>query len=123
PGSRWWASPRSSTARKKAGAAASSATAASWCALSSEDQTSWEVDVASWRFPLCLLLLGACAAPRVDFHEIARVYAPDDYARVQKRWTRTSTLYRELSTVSVLWATLQTWDWRQAYVARYAFQY
>ena len=65
----------------------------------------------------------ACAPPRVDFSEAARRYRPTDYDDVKDRWTRTSTLYNGLTSVLFMTATMKSWDWRQAYLARAADTY
>lgn len=70
-----------------------------------------------------LPLLLACAPPRVDFGETARRYGERDYDEVLQRWTRTSSLYRGLTSILFLSGTLKTWDFRQAYMARYITRY
>lgn len=62
----------------------------------------------------------ACTHPRVDFRDTPRTYQAKDYYQVQERWTRAGSLYRELASVYFLFATLKSWDFRQAYMARYA---
>lgn len=65
----------------------------------------------------------ACAPPRVDFREVTRAYRSDEYEGVHRRWTRSSELYERFSQALTMTATLKSWEWRQAYVARYAERY
>ncbi len=76
----------------------------------------------------CLLLgLAAisCAPPPVDMSRRARDYSPEDYAAVLKRWTRKERLNSldEMDNVLTATATYESWDFRSAYVARYAADY
>ena len=67
--------------------------------------------------------LAACAPPRVDFSEAMRQYEAGDYTKVQERWTRKAQIFDGLSSIAFMAATLKTWDWRQAYLARSANTY
>jgi hypothetical protein len=66
-----------------------------------------------------------CADPKVSLREGPRTYAATDYPQVLDRWTRE----RRLITVAALddlltvTATYESWDFRWAYVARYAQDY
>jgi hypothetical protein len=73
-----------------------------------------------------LVLLGAgCAAPQVTLEEGPREYVATDYARVLEKWTREAELISvdELDNVLTVTATYESWDFRWAYVARYADDY
>ncbi len=75
---------------------------------------------------LAALLGLACAETKpkpVDFAEIARDYRAKDYPRVRDMWTRHAKLVTDDGTVLEGWATLKTWDFRQAYVECYADAY
>jgi hypothetical protein len=73
-----------------------------------------------------LLAIGACAAPGprpVDFSEAPRNYGPGDYERVRRAWSRHAKVVKDIGTVIELWAVFKSWDFRQAYVERYARLY
>jgi hypothetical protein len=67
----------------------------------------------------------ACAAPQVSLDHAPREYVPTDYLDVLDRWTRTEQLLLigELDDVLTATATYQSWDFRWAYVVRYAEDY
>ncbi len=78
----------------------------------------------------CLLLATAlvavgCTQPAVRLNEGPREYAPTDYETVLERWTRTEDLIvmTELDNVLTVTATYESWDFRWAYVVRYADDY
>lgn len=75
-------------------------------------------------FVLSLLAIG-CAPPPVDMTPRARDYSPDDYTAVLKQWTRKERLNSldEMDNVLTATATYESWDFRSAYVARYADDY
>ncbi len=80
--------------------------------------------------PALLLALGlsvaACASPRpvlVDFSGATKNYRTSDYPKVHKAWTRHVKLVEDVGTVMEIWATLKSWDFRQAYIAKYAKAY
>ena len=68
------------------------------------------------------LLAAACGPPRVSLVEGARHYDATDYDKVLARWTRENRLiaFTELHSVLSVTATFESWDFRWAYVARYA---
>jgi hypothetical protein len=68
---------------------------------------------------------GACAEPKVSLAPGAREYVPSDYQSVLKRWTRDRTLmdFAQLSDRLTVTATYESWDFRWAYVIRYAADY
>jgi hypothetical protein len=72
-------------------------------------------------------LLTACAssAPKyVDFSEANRSLRSEDYERVLALWTRhAKTVVVYQGTVIELWATYKSWEFRQAYIERYAKVY
>jgi hypothetical protein len=73
--------------------------------------------------------LGAAAAAcasrpqTVDFSNVAKRYRSEDYPVVHDAWTRHAKLVQDVGTVMEIWATLKSWDFRQAYVAKYARTY
>ena len=72
-----------------------------------------------------LLSLCACAEPKVSLATGAREYVPSDYQEVLKRWTRDQSLIQlsELDDKLTVTATFESWDFRWAYVIRYAADY
>lgn len=72
------------------------------------------------------LLAGAgCAEPKVSMSSGPREYTASDYAQVLERWTRKRSLIQisELDDVLSVTATFESWDFRWAYVIRYASDY
>ena len=73
------------------------------------------------------LLVGvtACSAPQVSLAEEPREYVATDYEVVLARWTRTEHLIAlsELDDLLTVTATFESWDFRWAYVVRYAQDY
>ncbi|HMR78733.1 MAG TPA: hypothetical protein PKD61_26680 [Polyangiaceae bacterium] len=82
-----------------------------------------------WRRALALVLvssaLAACGMPAVQLNEGPREYAPTDYELVLERWTRSADLIvpSNLDNVLGVTATYESWDFRWAYVVRYAEDY
>ncbi len=74
---------------------------------------------------LAVLLLSACAEPRVSLAPGPRQYVGSDYPQVLKRWTRAQSLIAvsELDDLLSVTATFESWDFRWAYVVRYAQDY
>jgi len=77
-----------------------------------------------------LLLVGAswltgCSTPPVNTAEGPREYVPQDYDRVLKHWTRSARLLSvgQFDNVLSVTATFESWDFRWAYVMRYADDY
>jgi hypothetical protein len=70
-------------------------------------------------------LLSGCATEKVYLLEGPREYVPSDYERVLRRWTRSDQLVKldELDNVLTVTATYESWDFRWAYVVRYAEDY
>jgi len=70
--------------------------------------------------------LSACASSRmpvVDFSENTKSYRSADYATVYEAWTRHAKHIEDVGTVLEIWATLKSWDFRQAWVAKYSKVY
>ena len=67
----------------------------------------------------------ACGAPAVTLEEGPREYVDTDYDTVLKRWTREESLilFDELEKALTVTATFESWDFRWAYVIRYATDY
>ncbi|MBN2572977.1 MAG: hypothetical protein JXP73_00290 [Deltaproteobacteria bacterium] len=68
----------------------------------------------------------ACASTRsqtVDFSENPRSYRGADYGGVHDAWTRHAKLVQDIGTAMEIWATFKSWEFRQAYVAKYAKVY
>ena len=72
----------------------------------------------------CLALTG-CAEQKVSLAKGPREYVPSDYQEVLKRWTRDEKLVvlSELSDELSVTSTYESWDFRWAYVIRYADDY
>jgi hypothetical protein len=68
---------------------------------------------------------GGCAAERVSLGGGPREYVASDYPEILKRWTRDESLINvsELDSLLTVTATFETWDFRWAYVIRYAQDY
>jgi hypothetical protein len=74
---------------------------------------------------ICLAWAG-CASSRlqtVDFSDATKHYHGSDYLAVHDAWTRHAKLVQDIGTVMEIWATLKSWDFRQAYIAKYAKVY
>jgi hypothetical protein len=68
-------------------------------------------------------LSGGCAADKqisVDFSDTPRDYASKDYERVYDRWTRHEQVFQDADVALEVWATFKSWDFREAYIERYA---
>jgi len=70
-------------------------------------------------------LAGACAQQpvRVDFSDRQREYLAKDYTEVYERWTRYQQALHHTDVALEAWATFKSWDFRQAYIERYASIY
>mgnify|MGYP000854747982 CR=1 FL=1 len=66
-----------------------------------------------------------CADPKVSLGTGPREYTESDYAQVLERWTRTKSLIAlsELDNLLTVTATFESWDFRWAYVVKYANDY
>ncbi len=69
--------------------------------------------------------LGACAEPKVSLGKGPREYTDSDYPQVLDRWTRTKSLVAigELDNLLTVTSTFESWDFRWAYVVKYANDY
>jgi hypothetical protein len=73
-------------------------------------------------------VLSACAAlagcqtkeVRVDFSDTPRDYVGKDYERVYERWTRHQEVFLDADVALEVWATFKSWDFREAFIERYA---
>jgi hypothetical protein len=75
---------------------------------------------------LLLVAFAACQsdkASRVDFSDSPKVYVAKDYAEVYDRWTRHDFVSHDAEKAIELWATFKSWDFREAYIERYAAMY
>lgn len=82
--------------------------------------------VACWA--VALVALGgttACSEPKVSLGNGPREYVATDYPEVLKKWTRNASLVTvaELDDLLTVTATFESWDFRWAYVVRYAQDY
>jgi hypothetical protein len=72
---------------------------------------------------LVAVALAGCATSRpqsVDFSDASKSYRAGDYPAVFDAWTRHAKAVQDVGTVMEVWATLKSWDFRQAYIAKYA---
>ncbi len=75
---------------------------------------------------VCALgVLSGCSEPKVSLGGGAREYVASDYPQVLKRWTRSGSLVTvtDLDDLLTVTATFESWDFRWAYVVRYAQDY
>jgi hypothetical protein len=80
---------------------------------------------AAARLAALALLATACSEPKVSLDAGPREYVPSDYPQVLKVWTREQNLV-ELEALEgklAVTATFESWDFRWAYVIRYAADY
>lgn len=74
-----------------------------------------------------LALAGACASsapPYVDFSDTRRNFRTEDYEKVLTSWTRHAKTIRVYEgTVIEMWGIFKSWEFRQAYIERYAAVY
>lgn len=77
------------------------------------------------RTAACAALALGCSRPTVRLEEGPREYVPTDYETVLRYWTRTMQLIKvsEMDNVLTVTATYEAWDFRWAYVVRYAEDY
>jgi hypothetical protein len=80
----------------------------------------------AWLLACALGTVAGCATalpPAVDFSDTSKHYRGEDYPKVFEAWTRHGKLVQDVGTVMEVWATLESWDFRQAYIAKYAKVY
>jgi hypothetical protein len=80
--------------------------------------------------PALLLAAVACACGctevQVNFSETeTHTFQPSDYERIVERWTRDEQLYilDGLDNALTVTATFESWEYRQAYIDRYAYDF
>ncbi|WP_240488508.1 hypothetical protein [Labilithrix luteola] len=76
-------------------------------------------------FAMLFAAATGCAEPKVSLSTGPREYTESDYAQVLKRWTRDKSLVTlsELDTLLTVTSTFESWDFRWAYVVKYANDY
>ena len=75
---------------------------------------------------LALVLASGCVTQkqvRVDFSETPRDYLANEYDVVYQKWTRHDYAQHGVDKSLEVWATFKSWDFREAYIARYAAVY
>jgi hypothetical protein len=79
------------------------------------------------RITLLALVLAtlACTDPKVSLSGGTREFVASDYPQILKRWTRSRSLITlsELDDLLTVTATFESWEFRWAYVIRYANDY
>ena len=71
------------------------------------------------------LLVSACKPPPISMQPGPRTFSPDSYAHVWEAWTREKEAFswKELTHEIFVSATFESWEFRWAYVVRYAYDY
>jgi hypothetical protein len=59
----------------------------------------------------------------VDFSETTKNYRDEEYQPTFDAWTRHAKLVQDVGTVMEVWATFKSWEYRQAYIAKFAKVY
>ena len=75
---------------------------------------------------LALVLASGCVTQkqvRVDFSQTPRDYLANEYEGVYQRWTRHDYAQHGVDKSLEVWATFKSWDFREAYISRYAAIY
>ncbi len=69
-----------------------------------------------------LLVCAACGDPKVSLRTGPREFVPSQYEQILTRWTRSKSLLTlaELDDLLTVTATYESWEFRWAYVVRYA---
>lgn len=72
-----------------------------------------------------LLLLAGCGSRALSMRPSARSFTPEDYSSIYADWTRTSDefAFDRLEDILHVTATFEAWEFRWAYVVRYAADY
>ena len=72
-----------------------------------------------------LTLVSACAQPKLTLDPEPRTFTPKSYPQVWEAWTREeeSFAWKELAHEIFVSATFESWEFRWAYVVRYAYDY
>jgi hypothetical protein len=66
---------------------------------------------------------GTRKAQAVDFSDTPREFVATDYERVYETWTKHEQVLQEADVALEVWATFKSWEYREAYVERYANVY
>lgn len=72
------------------------------------------------------LVFAGCAGNKqkpVDFSEARKNFVGRDYPQVWQAWTQHTKVVKDVGTVIELWATMKSWEFRQAYIEQYAQLY
>lgn len=82
----------------------------------------------AWRIGMLVLgaiCAAACKPPPISMEPGPRTFSPDSYPRVWEAWTREKEAFswKELSHEIFVSATFESWEFRWAYVVRYAYDY
>src|SRR5438477_370208 len=83
----------------------------------------WRVGASA---AIAVAVAGGCAAPTpalVDFTETRRGFAASAYDQVLKTWTRHAKVVEDVGTVIEVWGLYKSWEYREAYIERYAKVY
>ncbi len=86
----------------------------------------WRIPTSAAHAILVLgIALGGCSEPKVSLATGPREYTENDYQQVLQRWTREKSLIlvSELDSPLTVTATFESWDFRWAYVVKYANDY
>ncbi len=72
-----------------------------------------------------VIACAACSDPKVSLSGGTREFVASDYPQILKRWTRSRSLITlsELDDLLTVTATFESWEFRWAYVVRYANDY
>ncbi|MFZ1866742.1 MAG: hypothetical protein WAU39_21150 [Polyangiales bacterium] len=71
------------------------------------------------------LLVSSCKPPPISMQPGPRTFSPDSYSHVWEAWTRDKEEFswKELAHEIFVSATFESWEFRWAYVVRYAYDY
>ena len=74
---------------------------------------------------IALVAVTGCKPQKITMEPGPRTFAPDSYPRVWEAWTREkeSFAWKELTHEIFVSATFESWEFRWAYVVRYAYDY
>jgi hypothetical protein len=74
---------------------------------------------------LAVLTAFGCKQPRISMEPGSRTFTPESYPGIWEAWTRSeeSFSWRELSHEIFVSATFESWEFRWAYVIRYAYDF
>ncbi|MGE0787076.1 MAG: hypothetical protein AB7S26_15490 [Sandaracinaceae bacterium] len=83
------------------------------------------VTLASMTMASVALSVAGCAGRQLPIHPAPRSFTPDDYGSIYGDWTRSSDefAFDRLQDVLHVTATFESWEFRWAYVVRYASDY